>query len=237
MNQLAEMPEREGLNADGRRRLVQVFVLVLIYAACLFIPAGTLRWWNACAYLGFFLLSICTAGLYLATKHPAIVNERGRKSQLTKDFDRLFARLYGALSLGAYVLAGLDFRLSWTGVALWAQVAAFAFLLPCMFVPYWVMWVNRYAATTVRVETDRGHTVVKAGPYHFVRHPMYAGMLLGSLFLPLALNSLWMYLPIAVMMALVIWRTVREDAALQAELPGYSAYVDQVHYRLMPGVW
>ncbi len=230
-------PTNGGLNADGRRRLVQIFFMVVVYALFLFIPAGTLRWWNAWAYLGLFVLAILTAGLYVIRKHPAVVNERGRKSEKTKPFDKLFGRLTVPLALGAFVVAGLDFRFGWSEVPLWLQIAGFVGLLPSLFMPYWVMLVNAYAATTVRIETERGQHVISDGPYRTVRHPMYTTTILGCLFDPLAFGSWWMAVPTVLLVILFIWRTANEDRTLQEELPGYVAYTQQTRYRLLPGVW
>jgi protein-S-isoprenylcysteine O-methyltransferase Ste14 len=237
MSQSVVEQPAQGLNEFGRKRLVQVFAMVVVYGLFLFIPAGSLRWWNAWVYLGLFLLSILTAGLYVARKNPAIVNERGRASENTKPFDRKFARIYMPLGLAALVLAGLDFRFGWSDVPEWLVVVGFMGMLPGMLMPYWVMYVNAYAATTVRVETDRGQHVITGGPYRYVRHPMYSTTLLSHLCFPLALGSWWVYLLTPFLMGVLIWRTANEDRTLQAELPGYYDYTQKTRYRLVPGVW
>lgn len=237
MSQLTTQPPRQGLNADGRRRLAQVLAMVIIYALLLFIPAGSLRWWNAWAYLGMFVLAILSAGLYVVRKHPEIINERGRPSEKTKPFDRLFSALSVPLALGVFVVAGLDYRFGWSAVPLLLQIAGFVGLFPTLFMPYWVMLVNAYAATTVRIETERGHHVITGGPYRYVRHPMYAAMILGSLFQPFVFGSWWVAVPAGLLVGLVVWRTANEDRALQDELPGYKAYAKQTRYRLIPGIW
>lgn len=237
MSQIVAPQTGRGLNEYGRRRLVQVFALVVVYGLFLFIPAGSLRWWNAWVYLGLFLLSILTAGLYVARKHPEIINERGRPSEKTKPFDRTFARIYMPLGLAALVLAGLDYRFGWSEVPLGLVVAGFIGVLPGMFMPYWVMYVNAYAAMTVRVEIDRGQHVITEGPYRYVRHPMYSTTLLSHLCFPLALGSWWVYVLVPFLMGLLIWRTANEDRALREELPGYTDYAQKTRYRLVPGLW
>ena len=96
---------------------------------------------------------------------------------------------------------------------------------------------NPFFATTVRIQNDRGHNVVSAGPYRFVRHPGYLGSIIYNLMMPLALNSLWTFLPAMLTIILLIVRTRLEDRALQAELPGYREYTANVRFRLFPGVW
>ena len=237
MSELTAQQPQQQLDDNGRRRFVQVFGIVVVYAVCLFVAAGTLRWWNAWAYLGLFVFAILTGGLYVARQNPAIINERGRPSENTKPFDKLFGRLTIPLILGAFIIAGLDHRFGWSAVPLWLQIGGFILLLPVNYMPYWVMLVNAYAATTVRVETERGQHVISDGPYRFVRHPMYTGILLGYLLLPLALGSWWAAVPCVLLIGLFVWRTAREDATLLAELPGYADYAQRTRYRLLPGVW
>jgi protein-S-isoprenylcysteine O-methyltransferase Ste14 len=237
MSQLATQHPRQHLNADGRRRLVTVFGMVGLFAALLFISAGSLRWWNAWAYLGLYLAGVLIGGLYVARVNPATINERGRKSEKTKPFDKLFGVLTVPLHLSIFVIAGLDFRFGWTTLPLWSQIIGFVGMLPGFIVPYWVMLVNAYAATTVRVETDRGQHVITTGPYRTVRHPLYSATLLSYLFSPLAFDSWWVAVPVALLIGLFVWRTAREDKTLLAELPGYADYAQQTRYRLVPGIW
>jgi protein-S-isoprenylcysteine O-methyltransferase Ste14 len=96
---------------------------------------------------------------------------------------------------------------------------------------------NAHFATVVRVQADRGHAVCHTGPYRFVRHPGYIGGIIQSLALPLVLGSLWAFIPGVLAALLLVARTALEDQTLQEELPGYTEYVQQVHYRLLPGVW
>jgi len=101
----------------------------------------------------------------------------------------------------------------------------------------WAMMVNPYLERTVRIQRDRGHRVVTGGPYRFVRHPMYTGMLLQQIAGVLLLGSLWAIVPALVAFGLLVVRTVFEDQALLAELEGYEAYIAQTRYRLFPGIW
>lgn len=89
----------------------------------------------------------------------------------------------------------------------------------------------------VRIQHQRGHTVISSGPYHFVRHPGYVGFMLTLTGLPLALGSYWALLPGAVGIAILCMRTRLEDTMLQRELPGYRDYTQRTPFRLLPGVW
>jgi protein-S-isoprenylcysteine O-methyltransferase Ste14 len=102
---------------------------------------------------------------------------------------------------------------------------------------WWVMATNTYLSEVVRIQEERGHRVIKDGPYQFIRHPMYFGVILAVLCVPLALGSWWSLIPAALIVILFIIRTALEDRTLQAELPEYKDYADVVRYRLFPGVW
>jgi protein-S-isoprenylcysteine O-methyltransferase Ste14 len=105
------------------------------------------------------------------------------------------------------------------------------------FLLVWAMVSNAFFVATVRIQTDRQHTVTSSGPYRFVRHPGYLGAILLHLGTPFMLNSLWAIIPAGLTILVLIVRTRLEDKTLQAELPGYADYVVRVHYRLFPGLW
>ena len=96
---------------------------------------------------------------------------------------------------------------------------------------------NRYFSTFVRLQHDRAHQVETRGPYRYIRHPGYAGVVAGALALPLALGSRWALLPAVVGASGFVLRTALEDRVLLKELDGYMDYASQVHHRLVPGVW
>jgi protein-S-isoprenylcysteine O-methyltransferase Ste14 len=99
------------------------------------------------------------------------------------------------------------------------------------------MAANRYLETTVRIQEERGHQVVNSGPYRFVRHPMYVGVILQFMALPMVLGSKWAFVPAGVVVLLFVIRTGLEDRTLRNELAGYAQYAESTRYRLLPGVW
>jgi protein-S-isoprenylcysteine O-methyltransferase Ste14 len=101
----------------------------------------------------------------------------------------------------------------------------------------WATLVNRFFSAVVRIQRDRGHTVVSSGPYRLIRHPGYAGAVVTSLATPLLLGSLWALIPAVLAVCTLIIRTALEDRTLQEELEGYHDYTARVRYRLLPGVW
>ena len=99
------------------------------------------------------------------------------------------------------------------------------------------MAANRFFSPVVRIQHERGHTLVTSGPYRFVRHPGYVGAILASLCGGVALGSWWSLVPLAPFAALFLRRTAVEDRMLRADLDGYAGYAERVRYRLVPGLW
>jgi len=110
-------------------------------------------------------------------------------------------------------------------------------LLPASVLTYRAMVVNPFFSSHVRIQSDRGHSVVGAGPYRFIRHPGYAGAAVVNCLMPFALGSWLAVLPGTGAATLLVWRTAREDRFLTRELPGYAQYAKRVRYRLIPAVW
>ncbi len=136
------------------------------------------------------------------------------------------------------LVAGLDHRFGWTPPI---PGALSAFGLALVVLGYglgtWAMAVNRFFSAVVRIQKDRGQTVVTDGPYQLVRHPAYAGGLLASVGVPLLLGSGWSLLPSVLVAAALVARTRVEDRTLIKELEGYQGYAEQVRYRLFPLIW
>ncbi len=99
------------------------------------------------------------------------------------------------------------------------------------------MIVNKHAETGVRIQDDRNHAVVSSGPYRIVRHPFYISGIVTSFVYPLAVGSLYAFIPALVIAVLIVWRTAREDQTLRRELDGFEAFTKRTRYRLFPGVW
>ena len=99
------------------------------------------------------------------------------------------------------------------------------------------MIANPFAEKTVRVQTERGHHVITTGPYAIVRHPMYLGVILMFVAVPLVLGSAWAFAPVVAMTLLLMVRTVLEERLLRRDLPGYEVYIGQTRWRILPGIW
>lgn len=222
--------------------MIAQFALVIVcLPAVIFLAAGTLRWWNAWAYYATALVWALASRVAVAFRHPDLLLERGTsmKAHDATSGDRLIVVLAAlALPTVGLVVAGLDHRLGWTpALPAAASIAGLVMLAAGYALGAWAMAVNRYFSAVVRIQKERGHTVVSTGPYRLVRHPSYAGGLLATLGIPLLLGSQWAFVPALGVIVLVFVRTAREDRTLQRDLPGYAAYARTTRSRLVPGVW
>lgn len=115
-------------------------------------------------------------------------------------------------------------------------IASYVMFVCSLVLIYWSMWANRFFSTNVRIQSDRGHSVIQTGPYRFIRHPGYLGMIIMWISIALVLGSLLALFPAVTVMIILTVRTSLEDRVLQRELPGYSAYTRKVRFRLFPGI-
>jgi len=136
------------------------------------------------------------------------------------------------------LVAGLDHRFNWSAeFPLWLIVIGFVVISLGYAFAAWALVENRFFYSVVCIQTDRGHVVCDSGPYGFVRHPGYAGNILGLFGIALALGSVWALIPATVASIIAVIRTALEDRTLQAELPGYRDYARRVRYRLIPAIY
>ena len=135
------------------------------------------------------------------------------------------------------MVAGLDVRFGWSSVPLALSLAGLLVVVAGNAVVSWGMSANRYFARVVRIQDDRGQQVCSTGPYRYVRHPGYVGMIVYTIAMAIGLGSWWAVIPALLVAAAFVVRTAMEDRTLQTELPGYSEYASRVPYRLVPGVW
>ncbi|MGB7537014.1 MAG: isoprenylcysteine carboxylmethyltransferase family protein [Anaerolineales bacterium] len=221
--------------------VIRFALVVLLQPAILFGAAGRLDWWMGWIYMGLFLFVSLGSRVLLQRKNPDLIAERassmdrGDVSPVDKAIVSLIA-IFGPMA--GLLVAGLDYRLGWTP-PLPPAVPWIALILAAggLLLGTWAMLENRFFSAVVRIQTDRGQTVVTTGPYRFVRHPSYVGGAISFLFIPFFLNTLWALIPSGFIILGYLIRTMLEDRTLQAGLPGYAEYARRVRYRLVPGIW
>jgi len=210
--------------------------------ACCFaglaLASGRLDWGRLWLLAGLQLAMMVVNLPIIAARNPELLEERFQKRGDTKGFDKAFAALAFLTLLGTLVVAGLDAgRFGWTELPAWTIALGVALHALGDVPVVWALSTNKHLEATVRIQKDRAHHVVTGGPYRYVRHPMYTGMLVMFAGWPLVLGSAWTYLPLAAFAAVLIWRTSREDRTLRAELQGYADYASHTRFRLLPHVW
>lgn len=232
------MPTHNEVAAASRKARIKGIVFLAVLAGVLLGGSGDGKWVAAWLMIVVFLTGQLAAFRDMQ-RQPDLLVERSKVQPGTKPWDKLLVLLLAlVVPLLTWSIAALDHRFSWTGRELFAT-SAVGFILIALGIQlmHWAMSENRFFAATVRIQTDRSQTVVSRGPYAYVRHPGYAGMLGLTIGTPLALGSRWALLPAALGVVTLIIRTVLEDGALQTELPGYIDYTRRVRSRLVPHVW
>jgi protein-S-isoprenylcysteine O-methyltransferase Ste14 len=206
-------------------------IIILLFAS-----AGRLDWTMAWVYAGLSLIGVVAGALAAG---PSLLAERSGVGQGAQALDVIMAIIMAWLGpVATGLVAGFDFRYGWRpdvpslvqGVGALAAVLGYAVVL-------WAMASNRFFSGVVRIQAERGHTVVSHGPYAVVRHPGYVGVILAALGAPLMLGSAWAMIPAVATIGVIVIRTAYEDRTLMRDLAGYEAYARRVRYRLLPGVW
>lgn len=233
------LQEKPDVKSGVRRWLIREILGSLFTAAILLGTAGRLDWVMAWVLVGVYLVWTGATALTVIPTNPEMLAERAGPKEGTKSWDMAILSLVGVLEMVKYVVAGLDMRWGWSPqIPLALQLAGVVVaVLAYDVILVWAMAVNAFFAQTVRIQEERGHTVVTGGPYRYVRHPGYMGSILFQLATPLILGSWWAFIPAGLITLLTIIRTALEDKTLQAELGGYKEYAQRVRYRLLPGIW
>lgn len=220
------------------KRSIQVLGILLLLAVILFLAAGRMNWGMAWVYIALYVINVAINAFVLLPQNPELIAERADTKVDSKMWDKILSLFIGAAMLASLIVAGLQVRFGWSPpLPLVAQLIALLLTVVGQALFSWAMLSNPFFSRTVRIQTDRGQTVITTGPYHYVRHPGYTGMILSALTTPLMLGSIWGFMPGILTALLYVVRTALEDRTLQNELAGYGDYVQQVRYRLLPGVW
>ena len=223
------------------KTIIRFIVTFLFMLSILFLAAGRLDWWEAWAYAANAMIVLISSRALLILKNPDLALERleaGQKENV-KPWDKILMPLTALyLPLISWVVAGLDKRYAWSpDLPDTIQIIALVVISLGSTIGTWAMLTNRFFSSHVRIQTDRGHTVVNSGPYRIVRHPGYAGGILSWIAAPVFFSSYWLVIPTILAISGSILRTKLEDGTLLEELPGYDEYSRSVPYRLVPGIW
>jgi protein-S-isoprenylcysteine O-methyltransferase Ste14 len=230
---------RQIMQINLKQLAMQSLVLLALLAGALFLPAGRLAWTMGWVYLVLFFGFFLGINAWLFRHNPGLLRERMSLSRPDqKGWDKVIFPLLLIFPFAWLALISLDAaRFHWSPVSFWFQGVGVLVLLGAFYLFYLTFRENSYLSTVVRIQKERGHTVVSTGPYHYVRHPMYAGFLLFMTGTPLLLGS-WYGVVLGLAFMLVLARrAILEERTLRNELRGYADYMAQVKYRLIPFIW
>jgi protein-S-isoprenylcysteine O-methyltransferase Ste14 len=218
--------------------ILDQFLSIAAMGVALFWSAGRIDWWAAWAAIGVWLIFFTATDILLLRYNPELIAERLAPPKGAKTWDRVIMSIFRLTTLVRYILAGLDQRNGWTvGFPVVAQLAGLSVCVLSYALLAWAMTTNAFFSQIVRIQSERGQAVVTHGPYRYVRHPAYAGMILFEPAMSILLASWPAIIASGLCAILLILRTAFEDRTLLAELIGYKDYARQVHYRLLPGIW
>jgi protein-S-isoprenylcysteine O-methyltransferase Ste14 len=214
-----------------------LLLLLLVMAALLFIPAGTLDYWQAWVFLAVYFFASLAITLDLMKRDPKLLERRMRggptaEKQPTQKIVMMFASLG---FIGILVVPALDHRNAWSHMHPSVALAGDVLVGLGWLAIFMVFKENTFTSATIELAPDQ--KVISTGPYALVRHPMYAGALVMFVGMPIALGSWWGLLVLAAMLPALLWRLLDEEKFLARNLPGYAAYQQSVRYRLIPQLW
>jgi len=225
------------MNSLNGRALRSSVLGTIALAALLFVPAGTLHYWQAWVFMAIFIGATTGITVYLAIRDPALL-ERRMKAGPAAEGETTQKIIMGIAMTGflaAIVVPALDHRFGWSAVPVGLALFGDALIALGFLFVFFVLRTNTYGASTIQIA--EGQTVISTGPYAMVRHPMYAGAVALLAGVPLALGSWWGLLPLMVLLPALIWRLLDEERFLIGNLPGYAEYRKQVRQRLLPFIW
>lgn len=217
--------------------LLTVLKFFVVFPALLFLPAGTLKFWQAWALWSLVGLLMALGGTYFVKHDPALMKRRLRRGPVAEKetSQKIIIALLSVFLVASFLIPGLDHRFGWSHVPPLVVVAGDLLVAAGFLLIFLTFKVNSFAAATIDVEPTQ--TVATTGPYRIVRHPMYIGVLLVLTFFPLALGSYWALLIAPFTFALIVWRLLDEERFLARNLSGYEEYCRTTRSRLIPYVW
>jgi len=222
------------------KQLLITSIFLLVQIIIFFVSAGNITNQRPWLYfiVAFINYSVSTAVQYKL--NPQLLVQRLKvKREGSKLWDEILMRTSNLMIIIAVpAIAGLDVgRFQWSNIDIYFAPLGLVFIAFSSIILNYAMFVNIHFESTVRIQKERDHKVIKRGPYSIIRHPGYLAGILFSISIPLLIGSIVTFIPVCVYIFLMMIRTWLEDKTLKKELEGYLDYSKQVRYRLFPGIW
>ena len=206
----------------------------IIFGLLIFLPAGSLHYWQGWLLMGILFVPMFVAGLLLMVKNPELLRKRLNAKEEEKEQKSVVA-LSGMMFVAAFVVAGLNWRFQWLVLPNWAVWLAAALFLFGYVLYAEVLRENTYLSRTIEVQEDQ--KVIDTGLYGIVRHPMYTATIILFLSMPLVLASPISFLIMLLYIPLIAKRIRNEEAVLEEGLKGYREYKQRVKHKVLPYIW
>ena len=214
--------------------IIKFLMGLLVVCALLFIPAGTINFWNAWLFIGILFIPMFIAGIVMMIKNPELLKQRLDAKEKESE-QKLMILGSGIMFLSGFIVAGLNYRYQWLILPnLVIIIASIIFIISYILYAE-VLRENTYLSRTIKVQENQ--KVVDSGLYGIVRHPMYAITILLFLSMPLVLGSIYSFIIFLIYPILIALRIKNEEEVLEKELNGYKEYKKKVKYRIIPFIW
>lgn len=207
---------------------------IIVVALMLFLPAGSLEYWQAWLFISIFFIPVIFVASYLLKHDPELLERRPqfKEKEVQEKWVIKIASLFFFLG---FLIPGFDYRYGWSSVPTWLIITSDVLIITGYLLVFFVFKENSYTSRIIEVE--KGQKVITTGPYSVIRHPMYAGVILMYIFIPIALGSYWALIFFMPVIAVIIFRALDEEKVLSRGLKGYKEYCTKVKYRIIPGIW
>ena len=213
---------------------IRFFAGLVLVGLLIFLPAGTLYYPCGWLFMAVLFVPMFMAGIMMLFRSPALLEKRLNAKEKEGEQKSVVA-LSGIMFVAAFVVAGLDFRYSWTAMPVWTVLVATSLFLLAYIMYAEVLCENVYLSRTIEVQENQ--TVIDTGLYGIVRHPMYSATILLFLSMPLVLGSLPSFVIMLAYIPIIAKRIRNEEEVLRKGLAGYDEYCCKVKYRIIPFVW
>ena len=207
------------------------FVLI---ALLLFIPSGTLSYWNAWLFICILFVPMFIVGIILMVKNPDLLRKRLNSKEKESEQEILLL-IVGVMFICGFVISGLNYRFKWIILSKWIVFVASIIFLFAYVLYAEVLRENMYLSRIIEVQENQ--KVIDTGLYGIVRHPMYSSTILLFLSIPLVLGSLLSFLIFLIYPVIIAKRITNEEQVLEQGLKGYSEYKNKVKYKVIPFIW
>lgn len=216
------------------KALAKFFIGLILIMLLIFLPAGTLDYYNGWLFIALLFVPMLFVGVILMMKDPALLEKRLNAKE-TESEQKNVVMISGVMFLSGFIIAGLNYRFDWLELPDIIVGAASVIFLASYVMYAEVLRENTYLSRTVEVQENQ--KVIDTGLYGIVRHPMYTSTILMFLAIPLILGSLISFIIFLIYPFTLALRIKNEEAVLENGLPGYSEYKQKVKYKLFPFIW